>query len=77
MKSKVAAGLLAIFLGELGIHAFYLGQTTKGIVYLLLFLFLSWTVIVPIIMCIVTIIEGIILLCQDENDFNLKYNYSR
>lgn len=30
-KSKLAAGLLGIFLGGLGIHNFYLGYTGKGI----------------------------------------------
>jgi len=28
-KSKLAAGLLAIFLGTLGVHNFYLGYTKK------------------------------------------------
>jgi TM2 domain-containing membrane protein YozV len=34
-KSKLVAGLLAIFLGTLGIHNFYLGYTKKGIIQLL------------------------------------------
>ncbi|MDR1016640.1 MAG: TM2 domain-containing protein [Coriobacteriales bacterium] len=34
-KSKLAAGLLGIFLGELGIHNFYLGFTTKALIQLL------------------------------------------
>lgn len=33
-KSKMAAGLLGIFLGSLGIHNFYLGYTTKAIIQL-------------------------------------------
>jgi len=35
-KSKIAAGLLAIFVGPLGIHNFYLGYTTNGIIQLIL-----------------------------------------
>ena len=35
-KSKVAAGLLGIFLGWLGVHNFYLGYTGKGVGQLLL-----------------------------------------
>jgi hypothetical protein len=35
-KSKLAAGLLAIFLGCLGIHKFYLGYAGAGIVLLLI-----------------------------------------
>lgn len=30
-KSKLVAGLLAIFLGHLGIHEFYLGEKKRGI----------------------------------------------
>lgn len=35
-KSKMAAGLLGIFLGGLGIHNFYLGYTGKAIAQILL-----------------------------------------
>lgn len=35
-KSKVAAGLLGIFLGHLGIHNFYLGYTGKAIIQLVI-----------------------------------------
>lgn len=35
-KSKIIAGLLAIFFGSLGVHNFYLGQTGKGIIHLVL-----------------------------------------
>ena len=34
-KNKVTAGLLAILLGWLGIHKFYLGYTGPGLVFLL------------------------------------------
>lgn len=37
-KSKIAAALLAFFLGGLGIHRFYLGYTGLGIAQLSLFL---------------------------------------
>ena len=35
-KSKVAAGLLGIFLGAFGVHNFYLGYTSKAVTQLLL-----------------------------------------
>ncbi len=35
-KSKLAAGILGIILGALGIHNFYLGYTGKGIAQLLI-----------------------------------------
>lgn len=44
-KNPTTAVLLALFLGGLGIHKFYLGQTGMGIVYLLF----CWTYIPSII----------------------------
>ena len=64
IKSKVAAGLLGIFLGGLGIHKFYLGKVGLGIVYLCL----CWTGIPAII----GFIEGIIYLCSNDENFQLK-----
>jgi len=64
VKSKVAAGLLAIFLGGLGIHKFYLGKTGAGVLYLLFF----WTYVPAII----GFIEGIIYLCSSDHDFQVK-----
>jgi hypothetical protein len=45
-KSKLVAGLLAIFVGGLGIHNFYLGYTNRGVTQLLLSTigsFFNWT----------------------------------
>lgn len=41
-KSSLAAGLLGIFLGSLGIHNFYLGYTGKAVAQLLLTLIGGW-----------------------------------
>ncbi len=65
MKNKYVAGILAILLGDLGIHKFYLGKIGWGIVYLLFY----WTGIPAI----VGLIEGIIYLCTDEETFQVKY----
>lgn len=65
-KDKVVAGLLALFLGGLGIHKFYLGQAGWGILYLLFF----WTCI-PML---VAGIEGIIYLVQSDQSFDYQYN---
>ncbi len=35
-KSKICAGILALFFGTLGVHNFYLGYSSRGIVQLLL-----------------------------------------
>ena len=41
-KSKMAAGILAILLGYLGVHNFYLGNTGKAVAQLLLSLLGGW-----------------------------------
>ncbi len=66
LKSKVVAGVLAILLGGLGIHKFYLGQIGKGVLYILF----CWTYIPAII----ALIEGIMILCKSDADFEAKYN---
>lgn len=66
MKNKTTAGLLALFLGGLGVHQFYLGNGGKGVLYLLFF----WTLIPGFI----GFIDGIILLTMSDEVFNLKYN---
>lgn len=66
VKSKVAAGILAIFLGGIGVHKFYMGKIGMGILYLLF----CWTGIPA---C-VGFIEGIIYLCSNDENFQLKHH---
>ena len=68
-KSKVAAGLLAIFLGTLGIHKFYLGRTGEGILILVLDILLGWTFIVPGIVEFVCFIEALIYFTKSDEEF--------
>ncbi|MGD8743092.1 MAG: NINE protein [Granulosicoccaceae bacterium] len=64
-KSKLAAGLLAIFIGGLGIHRFYLGQWW-GLFYLLF-----WITGIP---SLVSIVEGIVFLATSDESWDNKYN---
>ena len=66
MKSKTTAGLLGILFGGLGLHKFYLGESGKGLLYILF----CWT----FIPAIVGVIEGIMLLSGSDDAFNAKYN---
>lgn len=60
-KSKMVAGLLGIFLGAWGIHNFYLGNSSRGIIQ----------IVVTIVTCgvggIWGFIEGILILCGNIN----------
>lgn len=66
MKSKSTAGILALLLGGLGAHKFYLGRPVQGLVYLVFF----WTFIPALL----ALIEGIMYLCMSDQSFNAKYN---
>lgn len=68
MKSKLTAGLLALFLGGFGVHKFYLGKNFLGVIYLIF----CWTTIPAWI----ALIEGVLFLVQDGQAFDKKYNSS-
>ena len=64
-KNKTVAGLLALFLGGLGIHKFYLGKIS-GILYLLF----CWTFIPAFI----SFFEALNFFLMTEENFDRKYN---
>jgi TM2 domain-containing membrane protein YozV len=66
MKDKNTAGILALFLGWLGFHRFYLGQTGLGIVYFMFCWFpLIW---------LIAFVDAISLFAMDQQRFDAKYN---
>lgn len=73
-KSKVVAGLLAIFLGGFGIHKFYLGYNKAGIVMLLFTMFGFLFFGIPgAIVWLIGLIEGIIYISKSDQDFFETY----
>ncbi len=70
-KEKLVAGLLAIFLGTLGIHKFYLGMTKPGLIMLLVSL-LTFGVGATV-MAVIALIEGILYLTKSDEEFNQLY----
>lgn len=64
-KHRITAALFAFFLGGIGVHHFYLGNTTAGIFYVLFF----WTAI-PLF---IAFFEGISYLCMSDAQFATRY----
>lgn len=64
-KSKVAAGLLGIFLGTFGVHNFYLGYKGKAIAQLLITVLSCF--MLSEVSAIWGLIEGILILCGSIN----------
>lgn len=73
MKNKTVAGVLALVMGYLGLHRFYLGQIGLGIAYLIL---------VPSLMAssslwwigLIGVIDAVVFFSMDRDDFDEKYN---
>lgn len=65
-KSRVAAALLAFFLGGIGIHKFYLGKVGWGFLYLIF----CWT----FIPAVAAFVEFIIYLTMSDEAFAAKYH---
>lgn len=78
-KDHVAAGLLAIFLGSLGIHKFYLGYNTPG------FIMLAVTIVGSIFslglaglaMVVISIVEGVLYLSKSQTEFERIYVFNK
>lgn len=66
-KSRGVAGLLAILLGGFGVHYFYLGKTGGGLIALALTLCSCgiWSVL--------ALVQGILMLCMTNAEFQRKY----
>ncbi len=66
-EKKIVAGVLGILLGGFGVHRFYLGDVTGGILRIL----------ITLVTCgaghIIGLIEGIIYLTKSDQDFVETY----
>jgi TM2 domain-containing membrane protein YozV len=66
MKNRTTAGLLALLLGGIGVHKFYLDRPGQGLLYLLF----CWTFIPSFI----ALIEAIMYFSMSDAAFNAAYN---
>jgi TM2 domain-containing membrane protein YozV len=66
-EKKIVAGVLGILLGAFGVHRFYLGDVTGGIL----------RIVVTFVTCgaggVIGLIEGIIYLTKSDQDFVETY----
>lgn len=74
-KNRGVAGILAIILGSLGIHYFYIGKNTAGIICLVLTLFSCG--IAATLLSVMGLIQGILILTMSEQEFENRYIYTQ
>lgn len=74
-KEKTIAGILAILLGTFGVHKFYLGQTTPGIIMLLVSTvggIITFGLATSAI-AVIALVEGILYLTKSDEEFYQVY----
>ena len=69
-KSRGVAAILAILIGGVGVHYFYLGKVVAGLICLLL------TIVTCGFWSLITFIQGIVFFCMDNYTFDRKFVYS-
>lgn len=74
-KSKAAAVVLGLFLGGLGAHRFYLGDTFYGVIILICSLALFTTTLVWLVPAIV-LIDVIMIALSDKEKFKRLSGYT-
>jgi len=68
-NKKTVAGIFALLLGSIGVHKFYLGYVTEGIIQIIL----SLTCIGGVI----PLIEGILYLIKTDEEFYQTYQVNK
>lgn len=73
-KNRMVAGLLALFLGSLGVHKFYLGRTRAGLVMLAAWA-LGWMLFfVPtLVVWAISTVEAVIYMTRSDAQFHETY----
>ena len=72
--NRLVAGLLALFLGTLGIHKFYLGYNKAGLTMLLVAVFGAVLLLIPtLVIAVIAFCEAIIYLSTGEQEWHQTY----
>ncbi len=79
MKKKEVAGILALLLGPMGVHRFYLGRRFQGILHLFLFAVMFMATVeenAPFIMipAILGFIDAVLFFAMPKEEFDERYN---
>ena len=69
MKDKNVAAILALLMGSIGVHKFYLGRIGAGVLYLVF-----WWTMIP---ALLGLVDFFVLALMDSDEFNRRYNGCR
>lgn len=68
-KDRTTAGILALLLGGIGVHQFYLGNIGTGILRILMIV----TLILAPVAGLIALVEGILYLTKTDEEFKRIY----
>lgn len=70
-RSRGVAGLLALFLGGVGLHYFYMGKTNAGVIFLVATLLTCG--LLGVITQIISIIQGVLFFTSTQEEFERRW----
>ena len=70
-RSRGIAGLLAILVGAIGVHYFYIGKTNAGVIFLLATLITCGAL--GVVTQIISIIQGILFFTSSQEEFEARW----
>ena len=73
-KSRGVAGLLALLMGALGLHYFYLNKPTAGLIFLIATLVTCG--LLGAVTYIISIIQAVLFFTSTQQEFEQKWVYS-
>jgi TM2 domain-containing membrane protein YozV len=72
--NRLVAGLLALFLGTIGIHKFYMGYNKAGLTMLLVAIVGAVLLLIPtVVMAVIAFCEAITYLMMSDEEWQQKY----
>ena len=72
--NRLTAGLLALFLGTIGVHKFYLGYNKAGLTMLLIAIFGAILLLLPtLVMAVIAFCEAITYLMMSDEEWHQRY----
>ncbi|MGB3773992.1 MAG: TM2 domain-containing protein [Leeuwenhoekiella sp.] len=82
-NKKILAGVIALFLGQLGVHKFILGYTKEGLILLIttivgyILTCVGVGVFVVFLTSLIPFIEGIVYLTKSDEEFYATYQMGK
>jgi len=73
IPSKYVAAGLGVFGGVIGLHHFYMGKFGVGIVFLLVSLITSFTVVIPLVIAIIGALQGVSYLFWGDKEWANRF----